>query len=68
MYAFSGWSLKHSIFHPVNGSYEILSNNDKIKGDPVHGQISPAVTDRGTIDTEKVLRLKSYLTQFAFSF
>lgn len=54
MYAFSGWCLKHSIFHPVNGSYEILNNN-KIKGDPVHGQFSHAVTYRVTIDTEKEL-------------
>lgn len=55
MYAFPGWCLKHSIFHPINGSYEILSNNDKIKGDAVHGQFSHAVIYRVTIDTGKVL-------------
>lgn len=55
MYAFSAWCLKHRVFHPVNGSYEILNNNDKIKGDPAHGEFSHAVTYRVTIDTAKVL-------------
>lgn len=57
MYAFSGWCLKHSIFHSINGSYEILNNNDKndkIEGDP-WTILSLMQLERVTIDTEKLL-------------
>lgn len=57
MYAFSGWCLKHSIFHSINGSYEILNNNDKndkIEGDP-WTILSLMQLEKVTIDTEKLL-------------